>query len=240
MRHSQRDRKVATRVARENVVTLHQMDESGASEMMGKYLIDPIQSDESLLPGLLRKLTYLPLAIIQAAAYINATEVSLTEYEELLSKQDDEVIELLSEDFGDDGRYAGVENAVVKTWLISFEQICRRSSLAFEYLGFMACVDPKDIPRSLLPSSERSSLKQQTDAIGILNAFSFITKHEGGLAFDIHRLVHLVTRGWLKRNGELQACHEQAVEPMVQVVLEAVEAIQVQVSNEGSRKNLCV
>ncbi|KAJ5340143.1 FabD/lysophospholipase-like protein [Penicillium brevicompactum] len=206
-----RDRKVATRVARENVVTLHQTNESETSEMMVKYLIDPIQSDGSLLPGLLRKLTYLPLAIVQAAAYINATAVSLTEYGELLSKQDDEVIELLGEDFGDDGRYAGVENAVAKTWLISFEQIRRRSSLAFEYLGFMACVDPKDIPRSLLPSSERSSLKQQTDAIGILNAFSFITKHEGELAFDIHRLVHLVTRGWLKRNGELQGCHEQAV-----------------------------
>ncbi|KAJ5614917.1 FabD/lysophospholipase-like protein [Penicillium hordei] len=187
-----RDRKVATRVAQENVVTVQQMDESGASKMMRNYLINPIENEEHLLPGLLRKLTYLPLAIVQAAAYINAThdtQGSLTEYEELLSKQDDEVIARLSEDFGDYGRYPGMENAVTKTWLISFEQIRRRSSLAIEYLGFMACVDPKDIPRSLLQPSEMSSSNQQKDAIGILNAFSFITEHKGGLAFNIHRLL---------------------------------------------------
>ncbi|KAJ6042987.1 FabD/lysophospholipase-like protein [Penicillium canescens] len=208
-----RDRKVATAVARENVVTVRQMDESGASEMMRKYLIDPsrIKIDEGLLPGLLQKLTYLPLAIVQAASYINETGESLKTYEALLSSHDDEAIELLSEHFEDDGRYSGIENAVAKTWLISFEQIRHRSSLAFEYLGFMACVDPKDIPRSLLPPSERSSPKQQTDAIGILNAFSFITRHDDGSAFDLHRLVHLVTRGWLKKTGELPACHKQAV-----------------------------
>jgi tetratricopeptide (TPR) repeat protein len=208
-----RDRKVATGVARENVVTVQQMDEFGASEMMRKYLIDPsrIKTDEGLLPGLLRKLTYLPLAIVQAAAYINETGESLKTYAALLSSQDDEAIELLSEHFEDDGRYSGIENAVAKTWLISFEQIRRRSSLAFEYLGFMACVDPKDIPRSLLPPSEKSSPKQETDAIGILSAFSFITRHNDESAFDLHRLVHLVTRGWLKKTGKLPACHEQAV-----------------------------
>ncbi|KAJ6012603.1 FabD/lysophospholipase-like protein [Penicillium canescens] len=208
-----RDRKVATGVARENVVTVQQMDESGASEMMRKYLIEPsrTKTDEGLLPGLLRKLTYLPLAIVQAASYINETGESLKTYAALLSSQDDEAIELLSEHFEDDGRYSCIENAVAKTWLISFEQIRCRSSLAFEYLGFMACVDPKDIRRSLLPPSERSSPKQQTDAIGILNAFSFITRHDDGSAFDLYRLVHLVTRGWLKKNGELPACHEQAV-----------------------------
>ena len=58
---------------------MRQMDESGASEMMRKYLIDPsrIKTDEGSLPGLLRKLTYLPLAIVQAASYINETRESL-------------------------------------------------------------------------------------------------------------------------------------------------------------------
>ncbi|KAJ5207451.1 FabD/lysophospholipase-like protein [Penicillium cf. griseofulvum] len=221
-----RDRKMATEVARENVVTVQQMDESGASDMMRNYLIYPsrIKNYEDLLPGLLRKLTYLPLAIVQAAAYINVTGESLKHYEALLSNQDDEAIELLSEHFEDDGRYGDMENAVAKTWLISFEQIRRRSSLAFEYLGFMACVDPKDIPRSLLPPSERSSQKKQSDAIGILDAFSFITRHEDGSAFDIHRLVHLVTRGWLKRNGTLSFCHEQAVVRLGELLSDINEA----------------
>ncbi|CAG8412661.1 unnamed protein product [Penicillium salamii] len=208
-----RDRKVATRVAQENVVTVRQMDESGAAEMMRKYLIRPIENEEHLLPGLLQKLTYLPLAIVQAAAYINAThqtEGALAEYEELFSKQNDEVIERLGEDFGDYGRYSDTENAVAKTWLISFKQIRRHSPLAIEYLGIMGCVDPKDIPRTLLQTSESSSSNQQKNAIRTLDAFSFITAHKDGLSFDIHRLVHLATRGWLKMNGELPAFHNQA------------------------------
>ncbi|KAJ5918235.1 FabD/lysophospholipase-like protein [Penicillium verhagenii] len=210
-----RDRKVATRVTQENVVTVPQMDESMASDLMRKCLIDPIGDEEqSALLRLLQKLSYLPLAIVQAAAYINsthATQGSLREYEELLSKQDDQVIERLSQDFGDHGRYSGTDNAVAKTWLISFEQIRRRSPLAIQYMGLMACVDPKDIPRSLLQPSESSSSHQQRDALGILDAFSFITEHKGGLAFDMHRLVHLATRQWLRMNGELPACHRQAV-----------------------------
>ncbi|KAJ5970810.1 FabD/lysophospholipase-like protein [Penicillium vulpinum] len=220
-----RDRKLATEVARENVASVQQMDESGASEMMRNYLIYPsrIEKDESLLTGLLQKLTYLPLAIVQAAAYINVTGESLKNYEALLSSQDDEAIEILSEQFEDDDRYTDMENAAAKTWLISFEQIRRRSSLAFKYLGFMACVDSKDIPRSLLPPSERSSLKKQIDAIGILDAFSFITRHEDGSAFDLHCLVHLVTRGWLKKNGELPAFHEQAVMRLSEVLSDTSE-----------------
>ena len=208
-----RDRKVATTVARESTVTVPEIDEAGASKMMRNYLINPdlTKAGEHILPGLLRKLTYLPLAIVQAASYINETGISLAEYEVLFSGKDEEVLELLSEEFEDDSRYTDIENAVAKTWLISFEQIRRRSSLAFDYLGLMACVNPKDIPRSLLLISEGSSQKQQTDAIGILDAFSLITRHEGGSAFDIHRLVHLATRGWLKRNQALSACHRKAV-----------------------------
>ncbi|PYH43058.1 FabD/lysophospholipase-like protein [Aspergillus saccharolyticus JOP 1030-1] len=208
-----RDRKVATRVARKNIVTVPEMDESAASEIMRKYLTISVltKADESSLPTLLQELTYLPLAIAQAAAYINEMKISLTEYKKLLSDQDDNVIELLSEEFEDSGRYNDIENAVAKTWLISFEQIRRRSSLAFEYLAFMACVDPKDIPQSLLPDSEGLSRKKKTDAVGILHAFSFITKRTDGLAFDMHRLVHLATRGWLKRGKQLSDWDRKAV-----------------------------
>ena len=54
---------------------------------MQNYLIDPsqIKKDECLLPGLLQKLTYLPLAIIQAVAYINETGESLKAYDALFS-----------------------------------------------------------------------------------------------------------------------------------------------------------
>lgn len=56
------------------------------------------------------------------------------------------MIELLSEEFEDGSRYYNIKKTVAKTWLISFKHIHRRSSLAFEYLAFIACVDPKNIP----------------------------------------------------------------------------------------------
>ncbi|KAL4947624.1 putative kinesin light chain [Aspergillus filifer] len=111
-------------------------------------------------------LTFLPLAISQAAAYINCNDI----------EQESDVIELLSEDFGDDGRYQDIQNP----------QVQRSNLLAAEYLSFMACINPRDIPQSLLP--EAPSRKKKIDAIGILKAFSFISEQVKDHALSLHRL----------------------------------------------------
>jgi len=82
------------------------------------------------------------------------------------------VIDLLSEHFEDDGRYHNVKNPVATTWLISFEQIRCRDPLAAEFLSFIACIDSKDVPLSLLPPGP--SRKKEIDAVGTLDAYSFI------------------------------------------------------------------
>jgi len=66
----------------------------------------------------------------------------------------------------------------------------------------MACVDLKDVPQSLLPPGP--SWKKEMDAIGTLDAYSFIIRRSADLALDIHWLVHLATRSWLW-NEELLA-----------------------------------
>ncbi|KAF2185423.1 hypothetical protein K469DRAFT_687786 [Zopfia rhizophila CBS 207.26] len=71
-------------------------------------------------------LTYLPLAIVQAAAYINKNVISLADYLSLLAEQEQDVINLLSKEFKDDGRYRNIKNLVATTWLISFNQVQRR------------------------------------------------------------------------------------------------------------------
>jgi hypothetical protein len=125
---------------------------------------------------LLLKLTYLPLAIVQAAAYINENEISLVEYAALLNDTEQNRIDLLSREFKDEGRYKDIKNLVAITWLISFEQIRTRDLLAAEYLSFMSCVNAKEILQSLLPPAQ-SAIKA-TDAIRTLSAYSFITKHK--------------------------------------------------------------
>lgn len=63
-----------------------------------------------------------------------------------------------------------------------------------------------DIPRSLLPRlllPAGSSRKKETDALGTLDAYSFIIKRLDGQSFDLHRLVHLAPRNWLRKEAQL-------------------------------------
>jgi hypothetical protein len=176
-----------------------------------RTLTDTDRSTEALLA----QLTYLPLAIVQALAYINENGISIANYISLLAEKDESTIELLSEDFEDEGRYDNIKNPVATTWLISFEQIAQRDTLAVEYLSFMSCIEPKDIPESLLPVGP--SRKKEMDTIGALNAYSFVTRRPAGSALDLHRLVHLATRNWLSENGQITEWASKAITRLAEV-----------------------
>ncbi|KAF2676825.1 TPR-like protein, partial [Lentithecium fluviatile CBS 122367] len=164
---------------------------------------------------LLLQLTYLPLAIVQAAAYINENGMILTEYLSLLAEQETDVIDLLSKDFEDDSRYPNVKNPVATTWLVSFKQIQERDSLAAEYLSLMACVEPKDIPQYLLPIKQ--SKLRKMEAIGTLDAYSFVNRRRADQCLDLHRLVYLATRNWLRKQGHLAQWTEKTIERLEEV-----------------------
>jgi NB-ARC domain len=196
-----RDRKTAVKLAGQNVIEVAEMNEIIATQLLQKYLInqEPVNNEQDT-KALLAQLTYLPLAMVQAAAYINENGITLADYLLLLGDQEEDVIDLLSEEFEDDRRYHNMKNPVATTWLISFEQVRHRDPLAADLLSFMACVDPKNVPQSLLPPG--LSRKKETDAVGTLHAYSFVNRRLAGLALDVHRLVHLATRNWL-RNEDL-------------------------------------
>jgi tetratricopeptide (TPR) repeat protein len=209
-----RDRKAAVKLASRDIIDMPDVDPQTARQMLEKYLINPdLTTDLDVTDRLLEELAYLPLAIVQAAAYINANNIQLDGYLSLLAEQEEEIIDLLSEDFEDKSRYRNVRNSVATTWLISFDQIRRRDMLAAEYLSFMACIDRKDIPQSLLPGGP--SRKKEIDAIGTLDAYAFITKRPAESAVDLHRLVHLVTRNWLRRQSLLGHWTQVAVQRLL-------------------------
>jgi hypothetical protein len=116
-----RDRKTAGKLAPQSVVEMSEMSEAAAIELLRNYLpgLDLAQQKQDAV-SLVTCLTYLPLAIVQATAYIGENSITLTKYLSLLSEQEEEVVDLLSE-FEDDGRYREVKNPVATTWLISFE-----------------------------------------------------------------------------------------------------------------------
>lgn len=146
-------------------------------------------------------LTQLPLAIAQAAAYINENRTTSSDYLTLLDCQEQAIIELLTEEFEDDARYSDLKNPVATTWLISFRMIQQRNWLAADYMSLVTYIDHEDIPKLLLPPGP--SPKCEMDAIGILIAYSFITIRPEDAALDLHRLVHLTIRNLLREEGSL-------------------------------------
>ncbi|KAN0082005.1 hypothetical protein V8E54_003303 [Elaphomyces granulatus] len=198
-----RNRQLATRLVGPDVIKIYQMDDKMATDLLRASLIDRnLVNDHQITTQLLHQLSNLPLAITQAASYINETEISVATYLSLLQSQENVMIELLSQDFEDEWRYLGINNSVAITWLISFNQIQRSNPLAADYLLFMSCIDPRDIPLSLLPPGS-SQIKQQ-NALGLLKAYSFITGQADGQTVSLHRLVHVATRNWLRNGGKLE------------------------------------
>lgn len=194
---------IASRLAMQNVVKVPEMDEPKAKALFQSRLINrDISHGDGELELLLKQLTYLPLAIVQAASYINANFLTaISDYRLLLTEQEEEVIDLFSEKFKDEWRPDDDQNSVATTWLISFERIKQSNSLAAEWMSFMACLESLGIPESLLPPAP--SRKKWIEAIGALGAYSFVTRRPAEKSLDLHRLVHLAMRNWLIRNASL-------------------------------------
>lgn len=193
-----RNRKLAVDFTVSNIIPIPDVDKDAALQIMQRSIVqEELLKDHITANNLLEQLCFLPLAITQAAAYINKNGLSLTTYLDLLRKQEPEVVDLLSEDFQDAGRYKDIRNPVISTWLISFKQIQQQNQLAADYLSFMCCLNPRNIPVSLLPMPETEKL--QVDALGLLNAYSFINGQDSSL--NMHRLVHIATRSWLRQNN---------------------------------------
>jgi tetratricopeptide (TPR) repeat protein len=195
-----RSHEVAISTAQTNVLELPEMDKRDASALLQNSLIQKDQMQDTLLTGkLLHELAYLPLAITQASAYMNMNKVPVKEYLRLLQNTDQDVVELLSLGFRDGTHYDTAQGAVVTTWIVSFNQIRALHNEAATLLSFAAYIEPKAIPRTLLP--RLGSEQSMTRAIGTLCGYSFLSRREDGDTFDMHSLVHLATRKWNEDEG---------------------------------------
>ncbi|KAK3386814.1 violaceus kinesin [Podospora didyma] len=220
-----RDRRVASRLTR-HIEEVTEMDDMTATDLLRKSLIHPESTDdEAATTKLLRELAHLPLAIVQAAAYMNENGQTVREYLSLLKRTGGNIIKILGSGFYDER--TSQDHAIATTWLLSFRKMQQRQPLAARYLSFMACLDPWDIPQSLLPESP--SRQAAADAINTLSAYSFISKRptdttlhyksreRGEPRFALQKLVHLATRNWLREEGSLGQWTELAAVKLAQV-----------------------
>ncbi|RYP51983.1 hypothetical protein DL768_002779 [Monosporascus sp. mg162] len=132
------------------VYRISTMDEAQGLQLLRNKLNGDFDKDSAA--DLLRALDYIPLAITQAAAYINrrAPRVSVKMYLETMQKSDKKKVSLLNSDAGDLRRDETVSNSVVTTWQVTFEQIRRERPSAANLLFFMSFFNPQGIPEFVL------------------------------------------------------------------------------------------
>ncbi|EXL64702.1 hypothetical protein FOPG_19044 [Fusarium oxysporum f. sp. conglutinans race 2 54008] len=211
-----RYQKVAVSVAGQNIIEVPAMGRDEARSYFKQALIQKISSsDDQVIDDLLTLLTYLPLAITQAAAYMNENLIPLTGYLQLFESTDRDRIELLSVKFQDDTRYEQSQDPVATTWFISFNQIRKANELASRILMFLAYIEPKAVPQSLLPEGE--SQQQLTRAIGTLCGYRFLDRRGSSEVFDMHSLVHLATRSWVAENDSENEQSQAAIARLSEV-----------------------
>ncbi|KIW82662.1 hypothetical protein Z517_05689 [Fonsecaea pedrosoi CBS 271.37] len=204
-----RDRKVALNFSRSHTIEIPCLDQEVALNLLQTMLDPPPATlDRTVACALVDRLNHLPLAIVQATAYINLNRIGVSDYVSLLDDKEETVFELLDEDFEDEVRAPGAKNSIISTWRITFESIAHRSPLARRYLSMIACIDSKIIPERLFLQGD--SRKEEIDARGLLIRYCFLTRRDSGpgssTTYDMHSLVHLACRSWLHNESVLQTC----------------------------------
>jgi tetratricopeptide (TPR) repeat protein len=226
-----RTRVVATELAENHVIALSELDKAGATEVLTRRLPQERQSElgeGDTVDEFLEMLSFHALAIVQAIAFVNANEISLSEYIALYKNSERDAMDLLSTDFVDQTRYREATNAVATTWYISFERIQTQDAIAAEHLFFMACTAHNDIDPAMFP--QHYTPVQHVKAMGTLKAYSFVVERqpraEGPYkrtrkpykTFDVHPLIHVAISGWLKTHHQWIVWIEKVLARLISII----------------------
>jgi tetratricopeptide (TPR) repeat protein len=226
-----RTRAAAIELAEDRIIALGEFENAEAIEILHKRLLPEHQHelrDNDTVNEFLGLLLFHALAIVQAIAFVNTNDVTLFDYISLYRNSERDAIELLSEEFEEQGRYREATNSIATTWFISFEQIQKKDKIAAAHLFFMACIANNDIEPSIFPP--QYSQTEHVKALGTLKAHAFITERQpraGDLqgqgrkvskTFDVHRLVHLTIRGWLKGRDQWQSQISTTLTRFIEIV----------------------
>ncbi|KAH7116236.1 hypothetical protein B0J11DRAFT_443923 [Dendryphion nanum] len=200
-------------VEQRDIIVVEPMDEAQALALFKKKL--RAQGDSTEISKLAAALEYMPLAIVQAAAYITqrAPRCSVRQYLEEFKKSERKKAGLLQRDGGDLRRDSEAKNSIIVTWEITFQHIHETRPSAADLLSLMSFFDRQGIPEELLWNrSERGRGIEDEfdDDVLALRNFCFISIDVKG-GFEMHALVQLATRKWLKANGKLERWKQQSI-----------------------------
>jgi tetratricopeptide (TPR) repeat protein len=163
-------------------------------------------SDEQAAAALAEALGDLPLALEDAAAYVEATGIGLDDYLRLLGER---MVELFGLDAPADDAHAD-ERRVASIWSASLDRVRVEAPGAEALLDLCAFLAPDGIPRAL-PAEHPEALPielanvtqdplRYNEVIRVLGRYSLLTTTPDALG--LHRLVQAVIRARLGRLGD--------------------------------------
>jgi len=141
-------------VEQSDIIAVEPMDEAHALELFEKKMGK--QDDSKDVVDLATALEFMPLAIVQAAAYISqrAPRCSVQQYLEEFRKSDRKKTSLLNHEGGQLRREGGqlrrdleAKNSIIITWQISFDHIRQARPSAADLLSLMSFSTGKGYPR---------------------------------------------------------------------------------------------
>jgi tetratricopeptide (TPR) repeat protein len=175
------------------IATTVRLDVLSRAEAVG-FLRQRLGHDDPALGPLAEALGDLPLALEQAAAYLEQTHTPPGTYLELLATRARELFAL--------GRPATSERTIATTWNVSLQRLHTEAPAAEDLLRLCAFLAPDDVPRTLLeghpdllPEPLATAIHSRVafhQAVGALRRYSLVTTTSDTLR--MHRLVQAVTR----------------------------------------------
>ena len=231
-----RSREVASKlVEQSDIIAVEPMDEAHALALFEKKMGK--QDNSKDVVELATALEFMPLAIVQAAAYISqrAPRCSMQQYLNEFRKSDHKKTSLLNHEGGQLRRDWEAKKSIIITWQISFDHIRQARPSAADLLSLMSFFDRQGIPQALVRTrietgqsrgnlegadedGEKDNDEDSTigddrfeDDIWTLRNYSFISVNADKTTFEMHGLVQLATRKWLDAHAQLERWKQQFI-----------------------------
>lgn len=155
-------------------------------------------ADRAAAERIVREMDGLPLALVQAGAYVEETGCSLTDYLILYATHRKDLLARPSR------LILGYPETVATTWALSFQQIEQENPSAADVLRLLAFLTADAIPEELLtrgaaslgtvPGAAIADAFKLNEALEMLRRYSLVRRDANTHMLSIHRLVQTVLK----------------------------------------------
>ncbi|KAF2464739.1 TPR-like protein [Lindgomyces ingoldianus] len=208
-----------------NIITVGPMRNENALALLRKKLRREVEWDDGKASDLVRALDHIPLAVSQAAAFLNdkASKYSLSRYLDEIRIEGEKggFLEKAYRDLWRDLTDFEQANSVVLTWHKSFRSIQAERPTAAALLSVLSFFDRQEIPEILVYiSGARShgfyhirniSRDDIDEDIYLLKKYAFLSQDVKSNGYRMHRLVQLSLRKWLESTSRFTRTKEESL-----------------------------